>query len=220
MKPNTDRSSDATNGARRPSLCGVEVPKTAHICAFFDSRTEKYDVLATYFGDAIRAGDRVINVVEARNRDDHVHGLTEAGFDIEAAIDSGQLRLSTCERTYYREGRLELDAVLEMLREALDTARSEGHSVRTAGDMNWVARDPSMRRRAMEYEARVNELVPTHDCTMLCVYDLAHTPASMITDILATHPYAIIQGRLRENPWAVAPDVYVDMLSQARKHES
>ena len=211
----TEREKTETNGVRRPSLCGQEVPKAGHICAFFDSSEEKHDVLAAYFGDALRAGDRVIDVVEADAHEDHVRGLTEAGVDVEAAVESGHLRLSTCEETYYRDGRLDLEAVMDMLRDALASAQKEGTCVRTAGDMNWVARDPSLRQRAMEYEARVNELVPDFDCTMLCVYDLAHTPSSMISDILATHPYAIIKGRLRANPWAVEPGTFIDMQHHA-----
>ena len=204
-----DRPSDA---ARRPVLCGEEVPKTGHICAFFDSSTEKYEVLARYFNDAIRSGDRVINVVEERKRSDHVRGLTEAGVDLASAQKGGRFRLATCEETYFRDDRPDLDAVLDMLRDELQTAREQGSCVRTCGEMDWVARDPSLRERAMEYEARVNEIVPTFDCTMLCVYDIAQTPAPLITDILATHPYAIIRGRLRANPWAVHPSTYIEML--------
>ena len=212
MKAANRPPAEPPTAGRRPTLCGQEVPRAGHICAFFDSSAEKYDVLASYFGDALASGDRVIDVVEARTREEHMHGITRAGVDMEAAVASGQLRFSTCEDTYYRDGRLDLDGVLDMLRDSLRTARADGACVRTAGDMNWVARDPSQHARAMEYEARVNELVPTFDCTMLCVYDLAHTPSALFADILATHPFAVVRGRLRPNPWAVAPDEYLEML--------
>jgi len=212
MKANGERGKPRKAAARRPTLCGEEVPDAGHICAFFDSSEEKYDVLARYFSDAIRSGDRVIDVVEASTREEHVRGMSEAGVDMRSAVENGQLQLSTCEEIYFRDGRLDLDAVLDMLRLALKSAREEGSCVRTSGEMNWVGRDPSVRQRALEYEARVNELVPTFDCTMLCVYDLALTPSALIADILATHPYAVVRGRLRANPWAVGPDEYLEML--------
>ena len=196
----------------RPKLCGQEVPKAGHICAFFDSNEEKYEVLAPYFLDAIEAGDRVINVVEAANREQYIRGMTKAGVDMRSAIEKGQVQLSLCEETYYRDGGLDLEAVLDMLREALRSAREADVHVRTCGEMNWVAKDPLQRQRAMEYEARVNELLPGFECTMLCVYDLAHTPSTMIADILATHPFAIVQGRLRANPWVIDSAEYMDML--------
>lgn len=207
-----DECMDGQTARARPRLCGQEVPRAGHICAFFDSKAEKYGILGAYFADAIRAGDRVVDVVEAGSREEHVRSLIETGVDMRSAVESGQLRLSTCEETYFRDGRLELEAVLDMLREELQSAREDGARVRTCGDMNWVGRDPGVRQRAMEYEARVNELVPTLDTTMLCVYDLAHTPAVLISDILATHPFAILRGRLRANPWAVEPQAYMEML--------
>ena len=197
---------------RRPTLCGVEVPKAGHICAFFDSTTEKHATVAAFLREALSGGDRVIDVMEASSRDEHVRGLLDAGIDVDAAIEDGQLTLSTCEETYFRDGRLDPEAVLDMLDATLRAARAEGRSVRTCGEMNWIARDPSLSRRAMEYEARVNQFLPTFECTLMCVYDLADMPATLITDILATHPYAILNGQLHVNPWAVEPKDYIAML--------
>ena len=64
----------------------------------------------------------------------------------------------------------------------------------------------------MACEARVNDFVPTFECTLLCVYDLTSTPAAMVADILATHPDAIVNGRPRANPYAVDPSEYNEML--------
>ena len=64
----------------------------------------------------------------------------------------------------------------------------------------------------MAYEARVNYLLPDFSCTLVCAYDLALTPAALVSDILATHPAAIVKGRLRPNPFYVQPDEYLEML--------
>jgi len=211
MDASSDRTEQSPTGAHRPMLCGEEVPKAGHICAFFSSEDEKYEVLSSYFADAIQSGDRVVDVVEAARYEEHLRGMVDAGVDMRTALESGQLRLATCEDIYFRDGRLELDAVLDMLRAELQATREEGACLRTSGEMNWVARDPAVRDRAMEYEARVNQLMAAHECTMLCVYDLAATPSSLISDILATHPYAVVNGRLRPNPWAVDPEAFLQM---------
>lgn len=46
-------------------------------------------------------------------------------------------------------------------------------------------------RRAIHYEARMNLLVPTFDCTFMCVYDRSALDGVMMADILATHPCVI-----------------------------
>ena len=57
----------------------------------------------------------------------------------------------------------------------------------------------------MEYESRVNFLVPTYECTLICVYDINEIKGRMMMEILATHPYVIHERRIRENPYYVEP---------------
>ena len=193
-------------------LCGEEIREPGHICAFFDSREEKYGTLAPYFKDSIGRGDCLINIVDADVLDTHLMALAAERVPVQHALRTDRLRVMTSEDTYIRNGELDLEGVLEMLRVALETAKGEGRCVRTCGEMNWIARTPSAGARAMEYEARVNQFVPTFDCTLLCVYDVATTPAAMVSDILATHPFAVVKGRLRANPYFVQPDEYLEML--------
>lgn len=206
----------AADGLRRIQLCGEELPHPGHVCAFFDSRAQKYAVLAPFLKDAIEVGDRIINIVDEAARDDHVSTLTASGVPITPAIERGQYRLSTAEETYLQTGLVNLDFMLDLLSETLTSARARGECVRTCGEMNWIGRTRLPVQDVLAYEARVNELAPSFQCTLLCVYDMAETPSSLISDILSTHPYAIIQGRLRKNPYYVQPEEYLKMLADRR----
>lgn len=201
------------------TLCGQEIARAGHICAFFDSRAEKYDVLAPYFSDGIANGDRIINVVEAKECDAHVRDLSNRDVPITKAIHRGQFSLMTAEETYLKDGATDLDGMLALLQETLESAKSGGHSVRTCGEMNWIGRGRLSPSKVMDYEARVNEFVPTFQCTLLCVYDIAAIPSGMVADILATHPTAIINGRLRPNPYSVEPSAFLDMLQQRERQQ-
>jgi hypothetical protein len=61
------------------------------------------------------------------------------------------------------------------------------------------------RRTASTWTRRVNFLVPTFDCTLLCVYDINEISGRMMMEILQTHPYLVYGGRVRENPYYVPP---------------
>jgi hypothetical protein len=198
---------------RTVNLCGQTLPHPGHVCAFFDSREQKYDVLIPFLQDAIDAGDNVVNIVDRDDMAGHLDTLVTGGVPVWETIASGQLNVQTSEDTYLREGKDVLPSLLAFLRETLANAKQHQHCVRTWGEMNWVGRGALPITDVLEYEARVNELLPDFECTMLCVYDLAHTPSSMVSDVLATHPFAIIKGRLRENPYYVQPGEYLDMLS-------
>jgi hypothetical protein len=195
-------------------LCGEEVPHAGHICAFFDTRGEKYSVLAPYFAEGIAEGDRIINVVDAKDREQHIQTLTQAKVPLSEAMERGQVQLLTAEETYLKEGTLNLDGMLDMLREALETAEREGINVRTCGEMNWIGRSDMPTEEVLSYEARVNDFVPTFQCTLVCVYDVARLRPGMVADLLATHPTSIIDGQLRSNPLFVEPEAFLEKLRQ------
>lgn len=202
---------------RTVHLCGEVLPHPGHVCAFFDSRQQKYEILIPFTKDAIAAGDDVINIVDSRDRAAHIDALLQSGVPVQDAMRNGQLSVFTSEQTYLRDGEDVLPSLLEFLRDALDRAHQQEHRLRTWGEMNWVERGIVPFEDVLEYEARVNELLPDFECTLLCIYDLAHTPSSLMTDILSTHPYAIINGRLRKNSFYVEPHEYLDML-RTRPH--
>ena len=209
------------NGRGRPApgpirLCGEEIPHAGHVCAFFDSRAQKYEVLAPYLADGIAIGDRIINVVDAAEREDHLRALSAADVPVQKAIDRGQFQLMTAEETYLKDGAVKLDGMLELLRGALEAAERDGTCIRTCGEMDWIGRGSVPPEEVMAYEARVNEFVPTFQCTLVCVYDVATLRSGMVADILATHPSAIINGRLRNNPLYVEPLQFLEMLQQRK----
>src|SRR5919201_1732356 len=153
-------------------LCGEEIPHAGHICAFFDTRSQKYSALAPYFAEGIEHGDRIINVVDAKEREQHIHALTRANVPVTDAIERGQFTLLTAEETYLKDGAVDLDDMLELLRETLEMAERNGTPVRTCGEMNWIGRSNMPTENVMAYEARVNDFVPTFQCTLVCVYEV------------------------------------------------
>jgi hypothetical protein len=58
----------------------------------------------------------------------------------------------------------------------------------------------------MEYETRVNYVIPKYEGPVICTYDLTRFGASVVMDALRTHPLVIIGGLLQENPFYVSPD--------------
>ena len=197
-------------------LCGQTLPHPGHVCAFFDSQEQKYEVLIPFLKDAITAGDDVINIVDARDRTAHLNTLAQGGVPVEPAMANGQLNVLTSEETYLQNGDDVLPRLLGFLGEKLQQAKDEKHCLRTCGEMNWVGRRVLPIEDVLEYESRVNNFLPDFECTLLCIYDLPSTPTSLMMDILATHPFAIINGRLRENPHYVQPVEFLQMLRTRR----
>jgi hypothetical protein len=192
-------------------LCGQEIDQPGHICAFFTSRDEEYETLIPYLRDGADAGEQVVNVLDEARLSDHRARLEAGGVP----LDDGRVLLSSSEDTYLAGGHFDMDRMVGFVRDHLVAAAAAGRPVRTAGWMDWMYREAPGTERAMEYEARMNLLVPTFDCTFMCVYNLSKLRGEMVVDIMATHPYVVLRRQIRQNPFHIPPEVYLrELLSK------
>ena len=66
----------------------------------------------------------------------------------------------------------------------------------------------------MEYETRVNYILPKYDDLVVCTYDLSKFGAGVMMDVLRMHAVVIIGGILQENPFFVPPDEFLRELRE------
>lgn len=191
---------------RTITLAGRKLQSPGHICAFFDSREQEYDVLSPYYMEGLQEGEEVVTIVDAHRHGDHCRRMEQHGVPVKDAMTANQLRVLTAEDTYTLGGRFEGQRMYDLLQHALANAKRHGRKVRTSGVMDWSAHgEVPGAEELMGYEAKVNVLVPIYDCTLLCVYDLEKVSGQMMMDILTTHPYVLHRRRILENPYYVQP---------------
>ncbi|HXT14331.1 MAG TPA: MEDS domain-containing protein [Gemmatimonadaceae bacterium] len=190
---------------RTVTLCGRALDEPGHVCAFFDSRHEEYEILVPYFKEGLDLDEQVINIVDGHRHRDHCARLAARGIAVDEAMADGRLAVLTAEETYTKGGRFGAERMYELLQSALADADRNGRRVRTSGVMDWALNGAAGTEELMEYEARVNFLVPKYDCTLLCVYDINEINGRMMMEILSTHPYIIHGRKIRENPYYVRP---------------
>jgi hypothetical protein len=82
--------------------------------------------------------------------------------------------------------------------------------------MDWVFREKPATNNLVEYEARLNHVLSKYDDPVICTYDLSKFGASVAMDIMRTHPLVIIGGLLRENPFFVPADQFLDEMRERR----
>jgi hypothetical protein len=82
--------------------------------------------------------------------------------------------------------------------------------------MEWALVDLPGVEDLIEFETRVNYVVPKYDNIVICAYDLSKFSAGVVMDALRTHPVVIIGGILQENPFFVPPDQFLVELKERR----
>ena len=199
---------------RPVTMCGQSLPNATHICAFFDSERQEYECLVPYFTEGLAQGEQVITIRDAEQCETHRERLRERmPQGIEGPIRENQLRIVASEETYLKDGVFEQDRMFNMLAELLREAeKGPFKRVRTCGDMTWALRDMPGTEGLMEYESRVNVLTRSHDCTLMCVYDVNKFSGRAVMDVLATHPMVVMGDRIYENPYYEDPAIFLRTL--------
>jgi hypothetical protein len=181
-----------------------------HICAFFNSADEEHRVLRSFIKDGFDRGDKAFHLVDPELREEHLKRLAEAGINVQEAMVTGQLEVRRWQDAYLRGERFDQNAMLDLIEEVLQSADTSGYPLtRLLAHMEWALLDKPGVDNLVEYETRLNYVLPKYDDPVVCAYDLSKFSASVTMDILRTHPVVIIGGVLQENPFFVPPDQFL-----------
>lgn len=199
---------------RAVSIGKSEFRCPCHACAFFHSREEEYELLLPFSKSGAEAGERLFQVVDRAHVDERRRRLGEAGIDVAEAEGNGQLEIRPWENAYLRGNRFDQYAMLELIQEVLKGGRSSGFPMtRLWANMEWALDDFPGVHDIVEYETRLNHVLPKYNDVVVCTYDLNKFSAPVVMDIMRTHPQVIIGGILQENPFYVPPDEFLAELS-------
>lgn len=196
------------------SLAGTPL-ESFHICAFFNSRDEEYEVLNPFFKQAIDQGEKNLHIVDPSLMDDHRARLSASGIDAHECEACGQLQVLPWHEAYFDEsGRFDKNRMLATLDQLTGAGREAGYSrLRIMGNMNWVFDNLPGSEDLIEYEAEVNDVLARNRQPAVCVYDTARLSGAMMMDLLRTHPLTLIGGVVQENPFFTPP---AEMLKELR----
>src|ERR1043165_8611878 len=135
-----------------------------HICAFFHSPDEEYRVLLPFIREGIDRGEKAFHIVDPRLRDDHFRRLRDAGIDADGASERGQLVVRRWEDAYLREGHFDQDRMLALIEEVLQGGKAQGYRItRLVANMEWALEDRPGVDDIVEYETRLNYVLPKYD---------------------------------------------------------
>ena len=197
-------------------LAGSTLDHRAHVCAFFNTPDEEYQVLLPFMKEGLELGQKNVHTVDPRLRTDHSLRLASAGIELDTVLQSGRLELLDWSSTHLREGNFDQHKTLSLYRQIMNDATQKGFPLtRFVTDMGWALEADLNANALLEYESTANyewiqQCGPTNP--VICTYDLSRFTADIIVDVMRTHPMVIIGGILHENPFFVPPEEFLEEL--------
>ena len=146
------------------NLAGSVLDRSRHVCAFFHSEDEEYDVLMPFINEGIERGEKAFHIIDEGHRWEHRRRLQEAGIDWASAERSGQLDIRAWEDAYLRNGQFEQRRMLALIEKVLTGGKDQGYALtRLVANMEWALQDKPGVEDLVEYETRLNYILPKYD---------------------------------------------------------
>lgn len=203
-------------GRNEVRVAGSSLGDQWHVCGFFDGAEALYRALLPFIRDGFEHGDKAVHIVDPRLRDDHLKHLVNAGIDPDLMTHSEQLEVLDWSQVHLRGGAFDQDQTLDLIRAIREKSTSQGFSrIRYVTQMEWALEDRSGVEALLEYEAKAN-LYASPD-PVVCAYDLRRFSASVVVEVIRTHPMVILGNMLVKNPFFVPPEQFLDELRQRRR---
>lgn len=203
-----------TTNTQDVQLVGRTMHHSCHGCALFRDREEEYSVLMPFAREGYKRGEKLFQVVDAGHRPETLRRVADAGMASNEADPASQVEVRPWDATYLRGGRFNQNAMLELIQEALQDGKARGYGLtRLWANMEWALEELPGVEDLLEYETRLNHILAQYDDVVVCTYDLSKFSASVVVDILRTHPWAVVGKTLQQNPFFIPPD---QMLREMR----
>ncbi|MCJ7824415.1 MAG: MEDS domain-containing protein [Anaerolineales bacterium] len=186
-------------------------PGAAHSACIFRTEEERFKAVVPFILAGLSRGDKCVYILDDTSEDDVVDAMMRAR-DVQRHADEGDITFLRRDEAYLRDGCFNADRMLGFIRQGEQKALADGYAGLTAtGEMSWQKTDAPGTDQLMEYEARLNDLYPESNPTLLCQYEEPVFDHTTLLDAIRTHPRVVLNGELCVNPYYTPPDEFLSM---------
>ncbi len=144
-------------------FAGATLARHRHVCAFFHTRDEEYQVLLPFIREGFDQADRAFHIVDPKLREDHLERLRSADINVSETQQTGQLKVLNWEDSYLRDGHFDQYRMLALIEQVLGNDKPQAFGLtRLLGQMEWALESLPGVNDLLEYEARLNHILPRY----------------------------------------------------------
>jgi len=182
-----------------------------HIAGLYETKQERDDIILEFLHQGALDGDLQLYCPTERSVSDF-HQVYGARYPEEASHLQQEdcFKLYRAQDLYYPDGTFSPIAMDTGLAAFYESSQSHGHrNIRATAEMVWALEAIPGVEHLMAYESRLNYFIPDKPWISICLYNVTKFSGAMIMDVLRTHPFAISQGLITENPYYLPPDQWL-----------
>jgi two-component system cell cycle sensor histidine kinase/response regulator CckA len=170
-----------------------DIPWGTHLCQFYETQGDLVDILVPYLAEGLKDNEFCMWVTSSPlDAGEARAALKKAVPNLDTYIERGQIEILSYRDWYLLSGEFEPGRVLQGWVEKERIALSKGfEGLRLTGNTFWVERGGW--RNFTDYEATINDVIPSHRMIALCTYSLEKCSSSDIVDVIKNHVGTLIR---------------------------
>ena len=177
-----------------------------HLCCLYRTEEEHMSLFTPFLRQGLEQHEKVVYIVDTHTAKAVLDYLRNDGVEVDTYLKSGQLSILTVHETYMRAGIFDPDRMITLLKTETERALAEGYSaLRLTGEMSWALHGLSGSERLIEYETKLNKVLPGSKCLAMCQYDCGQFNSKLILDVIATHPIVVFGTEIYDNFYYMLP---------------
>jgi hypothetical protein len=174
-----------------------EMPWGTHFCHFYETKEDLLDVVVPFFKAGLENNEYCLwAVLYPLSVEDATNALQLAVPGADQHIAAGDIEIVQYSKWYLRDGRFDVERVIEASREKVAQALVK----RYAGVRLSANESSPMRtdwKEFSQYELKLNRLLAGERMLVLCSYSLASATAAHAFEIARIHQFAVAKRRGR-----------------------
>lgn len=173
-----------------------------HAAIIYWSEQELLRTVVPYLVEGLKAGEKVVYVADDLAVGTVLDALARAGVPVEGSQKSGQLVVVSAKDAFFGNGRFDVEAALQGVKELAREAAAAGFPrVRFSVEMTYLLADVPGIEAGPEFESRANdEVFAQFPFVCICSFNGGRGSSEVLDDVLRTHPVLISNGVPLVNP--------------------
>lgn len=164
-----------------------EVPWGAHICVFYETKSDLLDTAAAYFSAGLASNEFCVWAIsEPIAEVDAKAALRRAIPDLQAQLAAGRIEIISGTDWYLRGNQFDLQRITGGWSEKLRAALAKGFDgMRVSGNAFWI--ESNHWQAFCEYEHELDRSLAGQRMVVLCTYSLQASRAVDLLDVARAH---------------------------------
>jgi len=173
-------------------------PWGTHICLFYETSQDLYDLHADYFAAGLASGEFCIWALsDPIDRETAIETLRKSVPDFERHLRDGQIEFVPGYKWYLRGNEFDAQRITGGWHAKLDDALARGFDgMRVSGNAFWF--ETGLWNTFRDYEAELDRSLAGRRMIVLCTYSLQASRAVDVLDVARTHNFSVAK---RDGRW-------------------